>query len=319
MSEKNIQAFRREATVVPATGETNIRRVAAYCRVSTLQEEQEDSYELQCDYYRKRIDADPTLTLVDVYGDHGISGLSAVKRPEFQRMMNDCMAGKIDLVMSKSVSRFARNLGDCLKCIRELREKGIPVIFEKEGLNTMDPSCEMLLSVLATLAQEESNNISQSIRWAHEYRNAAGNPARKVRYGYKKVKKDGVGRWEIYEPEAERVRLAFKMTCEGYGYKDILDALNALEARDKTEVRWTHSRIYGLLTSEVYMGDILTNKSYKLDLLVGKQVKNRGQRHQYYIENHHAAIVDRDTFHRAGEIVAARNKRAGRVERRQAC
>lgn len=319
MSKKNIQTFQRKATVVPATGETKVRRVAAYCRVSTLQEEQTDSYELQCDYYRKRIDADPTMTLADVYGDHGRSGLSAAKRPEFQRMMNDCMAGKIDLIMSKSISRFARNLGDCLKCIRELRESGIPVIFEKEGLNTMDPGCEMLLSVLATLAQEESNNISQNIRWANEYRNAAGNPTRRVRYGYRKVKKDGITRWEIYEPEAERVRLAFKMTCDGYDYKDILHALNAVEARDKTEVQWTHGRVYRLLTSEVYIGDILTNKSYKPDLLAGKQVKNQGQRHQYYIEDHHAAIVDRDTFHHAGKIIAAKRKRPGQAERRQVC
>ena len=157
MSEQRMTVIRNEAAQLPVSAreEKPIQRVAAYCRVSTLLEEQVDSYETQCAYYRRLIGADPKLTLVDVYGDHGISGLSAQKRPEFQRMMQDCMDGKVDVVMTKSVSRFARNLADCVDCVRQLKGKSIPVLFEREGLNSMDSGCEMLLSLLATLAQEE--------------------------------------------------------------------------------------------------------------------------------------------------------------------
>lgn len=281
-----------------------ICRVAAYCRVSTLAEEQSDSYETQCAYYRWYVEADPTLTLADVYGDHGVSGLSANKRPEFCRMMRDCMDGKIDLVMTKSVSRFARNLADCMDCVRKLREKGIPVIFEKEGLCSTDPSCELLLSLLATMAQEESNNLSQHIRWSYEQRNAVGDPAHRARYGYRRAA-DANGRsaWTIYEPEAKRVRLAFDMASAGKKYAEIRAALNRLEERDKTGLVWTQTRLHNLLISETYQGDILTNKSYRPDFLSRKVRRNRGQRTQYYIEDHHEGIVSREQFNTVTQLL----------------
>lgn len=317
MSE--IQVFQNQAQAAPSRKATTLLRVAAYCRVSTLQEEQDESYETQCAYYRQRIDADPKLVLVDVYGDQGISGLSTAKRPEFQRMMKDCMDGRVDVVMTKSVSRFARNLADCVDCVRQLKERGIPVLFEKEGFSSMDGGCEFILSVLATMAQEEVNNLSQNIRWSLEHRNASGNPVRAARYGYqKRLDEHGKKVWQICEPEAKRVRLAFRMAAQGQNYRMIISALNNMEVKQGSDVCWTHARLYGMLKSEAYIGDILTNKCYKPDFLSKRVVKNTGQRAQYYLEGHHEPIIDRDTFEKVGNLInqnALRTKKTGKAKR----
>ncbi|MDD3409206.1 MAG: recombinase family protein [Eubacteriales bacterium] len=299
-----IRMMENQSHSVSVQDANQILRVAAYCRVSTVQEEQADSYETQCEYYRRLIDADPKLTLVDVYGDHGLSGLSTTRRPEFLRMMKDCMDGKVDLIMTKSISRFARNLADCVDCVRALKEKGIPVSFEQEGVDSMDSGCEFILSVLATLAQEEVNNLSQNIRWSLEHRNASGNPARKARYGYRRVMDEkGKKGWEIDEPEAERVRLAFRLAAKGESYQRMIAALNSMEMRKGSAVRWTQLRVREMLKSETYIGDILTNKAFKPDYLSPRVVKNTGQRTQYYVEGHHEPIVDRETFEKVGALI----------------
>lgn len=316
ISENSIQVFRNPVKAAPAKVEKTIQRVAAYCRVSTLQEEQADSYEVQCEYYRLLINADPTMELVEVYGDHGISGLSTAKRPEFQRMMKDCMDGKVDLIITKSISRFARNLADCVNSVRLLKEKGIPVLFEKEALNSMDSSCELVLSLLATLAQEEVNNLSQNIRWSLNHRNASGNPNRPARYGYRRVPdENGKKVWRIYEPEAERVRLAFCMAEQCQDYNEIAKALDAKENEEGTDTRWTYERVYELLKSEVYVGDILTNKMFKPDYLSKKVIRNKGQRTQYYLEGHHEPIINRETFDRVNELISQNRLRAKKVGR----
>jgi len=303
------------ALVAPVQAESAVRRVAAYCRVSTLAEEQDLSYETQCAYYKRLIEADPTMTLVEVYGDQGGSGLSLKRRPEFQRMMSDCLEGKIDLVLTKSVSRFARNLGDCVNCVRLLREKGIPVMFEKEGITSTDPSCEMLLSVLASMAQQEVHSLSENIRWSLEHRNASGTPSRVARYGYRKVE-DETGKkvWCVYEPEAERVRLAFRMAAQGTHYPDIRIALNNMEIRDGTGQTWSQPRVYELLKSEVYIGDILTNKTFTADYLTKKVLRNKGQKPQYYLEGHHEPIIDKATFEQVGELIRQNKLKAKRGE-----
>lgn len=206
------------------------------------------------------------------------------------------------MVMTKSISRFARNLADCVNCIRQLRKKGIPVLFEKEGLNSTDSSCEMLLSVLATMAQEESNSISQNAIWANNHRNASGCPSRPARYGYRKDK-DAAGRtiWVICEREAERVRLAFDMAARGEKYFAILAVLGDLEKQEETGVLWNQPRIRGMLESEIYIGNILTNKTYTPDYLTKRNIRNNGERTQYYIEGHHPGIVDKEIFERANE------------------
>ena len=296
--------FENLAQVTPVKSQNAVRRVAAYCRVSTLAEEQELSYETQCAYYKRLIEADPTMVLVSVYGDQGGSGLTLKKRPEFQRMMSDCLDGKIDLVLTKSISRFARNLGDCVNCVRLLQEKGIPVIFEKEGVISTDPGCELLLTVLASMAQHEVHTLSENLRWSLEHRNASGNISRVARYGYRKVK-DEAGKkvWRIYEPEAQRVRLAFQMAAQEIQYRDIRKALNDMEIKERTGVGWTQSRVYSMLTSEIYIGDVLTNKTFTADYLTRKISINKGQKQQYYLEGHHEPIIDKTTFEKVGELI----------------
>ena len=280
-----------------------IKRVAVYCRVSTLSEAQEESYETQCAAYKKMISNDPKLELVRVYGDQGISGATMKHRPEFQQMLEDCRNGRIDVIMTKSISRFARNLADCMEAIRQLRELGIPVLFEREGIDTMTTSGEMLLSVLASIAQEEINNMSQNIRWSQERNNAAGNPVIGARYGYKKIKDGNRHRWVINEEEAKRVQFAFQKADSGWKYWQILDGLDEMEKRAGTAVKWTYERLYGLLRSEAYIGDILTNKRIKPDYLQKRSLPNRGQRPQYYVEGHHDAIIDKAQFDRVGNRI----------------
>ena len=282
---------------------STVKRVAVYCRVSTLSDAQEESYETQQNAYKKMISADPNLVLVNIYGDHGISGTTAKHRPAFQEMLQDCRNGKTDLIMTKSISRFARNLADCMEAIRQLRELGIPVLFEREGIDTMTTSGELLLSVLASIAQEEINNMSQNLRWSQDRNNAAGNPVIGARYGYRKERDGTKHKWIIYEPEARRVRFAFQKADEEWECRQILCGLDSMEAAEETGVKWTYARLYGMLRSETYIGDILTNKRFKPDYLQKRSMLNRGQRPQYYIEGHHAPIIEKSQFERVGERI----------------
>lgn len=284
-------------------------RVAAYCRVSTLTEMQDSSYETQRDYYVQLIDANSDYELVEIYGDHGASGRSMVKRPQFRRMLQDCEDGKIDMILTKSISRFARNLPDCIRTIRRLQELKIPVLFEKEAINTLDVKSELLLSVLAMVAEEESVSISQNMRWSHERRNAAGDPFSKVPYGYRR--NGETKQWYVHEEEARRVRYAYARANEGICYADILTGLKEMDQEAGIDRPWSHQRMIHMLNHEAYIGDLLTNKSYKLD--VNTQVKNNGERDQYYIEEHHEPIVSREIHERVKELVRRGLLRSGRV------
>ena len=275
------------------------KRVAIYCRVSTLYEVQDSSFETQRDAYIQMIDSRNDLVLAGVYGDHGKSGTSIKRRSEFQRMLRDCEDGKIDIVMTKSISRFARNLRDCLTTIDHLKQLGIPVLFEKEGINTMDNKSELLLNVLAIIAEEESISIGQNMRWAYERRNAAGDPFHRAPYGYRRDRQ--TNRWHIHEGEARRVRYAFQSAGRGACYQEILKGLNAMEQEEDTGLVWENNRLTTLLRHEAYIGDVLTNKSYCPARHV--QVANRGERDQYYIESHHEPVIDRETFDRVQELV----------------
>ena len=275
------------------------KRVAVYCRVSTLFEVQDSSFETQRDAYIQMIDSRNDLVLAGVYGDHGKSGTSIKRRSEFQRMLRDCEDGKIDIVMTKSISRFARNLRDCLTTIDHLKQLGIPVLFEKEGINTMDNKSELLLNILAIIAEEESISIGQNMRWAYERRNAAGDPFHKAPYGYRRDRQ--TNRWYIHEGEARRVRYAFQSAGRGACYQEILKGLNAMEQEEDTGLVWENNRLTTLLRHEAYIGDVLTNKSYCPARHV--QVANRGERDQYYIESHHEPVIDRETFDRVQELV----------------
>ena len=271
---------------------------AAYCRVSTDMDTQEGSYEYQVSYYRKQIESNPELNLVEVYGDQGASGCSIRHRPEFQRMIRDCEAGRIDVIFCKSISRFARNLPDCIRVIRQLRTIGVAVIFEKECLNTLAPNIEFLLNCLAAIAEEESVSIGQNVRWGIWKKNEAGHPFGKPPYGYTK---DEAGNWVIVPNEAHRVKLAFDMANRGEPYYKIRQALADLEERENTGRIWVHPNLLYMLKNRAYTGDVLTNKTYNTP--AHKQKKNRGERQQFYIEDHHEPIVPRAVYERVNEIL----------------
>ena len=275
-------------------------RVAAYCRVSTLMEEQELSYESQCAYYENLIESRENMELVGIYGDQGFSGLHAEKRPEFQRLIADCTDGKVDLVMVKSISRFSRNTIDCQSYLKLLKEHGVTVYFEKEGLYSNDPQCELILKLLAAAAQEESNSISQTIKWANEKNCESGYPTRTCCYGYVKAKRHTGEKhiWVIDEEKAKRIRLMFELADKGQNAREIAKSLREYEEEHGVTARWTASNVRARLQNEAYKGDLLTGKTYTPDILSGKRMKNNGQSPQYYIEEHHEPIVSPVLFDR---------------------
>lgn len=302
--------------------ETGKTRVAAYCRVSTLQEEQELSYETQRAYYEELIAKNPEMILVGVYGDPGQSGLHTDKRVQFKQMVQDALDGKIDVIMVKSISRFSRNTAECLSILRKFKEKGIQVIFEKEGLNSLDPKTEMVLSIFASIAQNELANISENVRWGIQYRNKSGKPSRLAPYGYRSQRQlrlagaypserqtgsvDGEekdGTWVIEPNEAERVEMMFMLASQGFSITRIAKMLNTFEEHKGTSYRWSNEHVVNLLRNEAYKGDVLTDKSVQPDYLVKKRTKNRGQAKQYYISEHHPAIVEPAVFEQVQELL----------------
>ena len=269
-------------------------RTAAYCRVSTEMEEQEGSYDIQEKYYRDLISNNSEMTLVGIYGDKGKSGLSAGKRLGLQKLLDDCREGKIDLILCKSVSRFARNMADFVEMVRELKSLGVNAYFEKEGMDTKDKSCDFILKVLAIVAEEESHSISQHCIQSHVQHAQAGKPFGKIPYGYYN---GGDNKWVINETEAKRVRKAFEMAEEGEPYPAILAALNAMEP----EPFWTQKRLKLMLSHLVYMGDYYSHRY--VSIVPGKCVENNGLRDRYYLHGHHEGIVSKETFNRVQEIL----------------
>ena len=273
-------------------------RVAAYCRVSTDLEEQEGSFETQVRHYREKIGKDPDMELVGIYGDKGKSGLRASRRPELQRLLRDCKAGKIDLILTKSISRFARSMADCVELIRRLREWRVTVFFEREGLRTDDQKIDLIISILAAMAQEESHSISQNMIRSHEQHASEGRPCGRVAYGYARADD---GSWQIRPAEAYRVRTAFRMAAEGRSYPEILTALNSIERQEGSGVIWLQKRVKYLLRNVAYQGDYYSHAT--VCLTPGHQVVNRGYRDRYYIEEHHEPLVSRAMFARVQRMI----------------
>lgn len=309
-----IRTVKGKAAAEPESVEKKKIRAAAYCRVSTLSEEQECSLETQKRAYEVKITEDPDLELAGIYSDRGISGGSIKKRLGFQKMMQDCRDGKIDLVMTKSISRFARNLADTLECIRELKGLGIPVHFDKEGIDTMDPASDMTLGMLAAVAQEEINNMSQNIKWALEKSSSQGNPKTPACYGYRKFMDGEKCVWKICEPEKERLQLAFDMADRGERYWKILRALQKMEDEDGTGILWSQQLLLRYLRNITYTGDLISGKTVTVDCLHGKTIKNNGEYPMYYLEGHHEAIVPREQFEQVQEKIKSKELSADRYE-----
>lgn len=281
--------------------------LAAYCRVSTDNEEQAGSYETQVTHYREYITANPEWVFVDVYADEGISATNTKKRDDFNRMIDDCKKGLIDLILTKSISRFARNTVDCLNYIRILKEMNIPVFFEKENINSMDAKGEVLLTIMASLAQQESESLSKNVKLGMQYRFQNGEVMvnAKCFLGYDK---DEDGNLVINPQEAEIVKRIFLEYLEGASCQKIAKGLmrdGILTSRGNP--RWHDSSIRLILENEKYMGDALLQKTYTVDFLNKKRIKNNGIMPKYYIEDHHEAIIPKELFMRVQEEIARRS------------
>ena len=282
-------------------------RVAAYCRVSTDQEEQLNSFENQVEYYTRYINSNPAYEMVDIYADEGISGTNVKKRKEFQRMIADCEAKKIDLVIVKSISRFARNTQDCLTYSRKLKNLGIGIIFEKENINTLDATGELLFTILSSLAQDESRNISENCKWGIRSKFQEGKPHINT-YKFMGFDKDKDGRLVINEKEAKVVRRIFQEFLEGFNPADIARRLNEEGVPGVSgEPKWIKPTIVGMLQQEKYMGDSILQKWVTTDFLNHTLRKNEGQVEQYYVENSHPAIIDRENWNAVQEELKRRN------------
>lgn len=271
-------------------------KVAAYCRVSTDQEEQLNSFENQKEYYTRYIKSKPMYEMVGIYADEGISGTSVKKRKGFQKMIADCENGMIDLIIVKSISRFARNTQDCLKYSRKLKNLGIGIIFEKENINTLEASGELLFTILSSLAQDESRNISENCKWGIRSKFQEGKPHINT-YKFMGYDKNEDGRLIINEEQAEIVKRIFKEFLEGYNPADIARRLNEEGIPGVSgEPKWMKPTIIGMLKQEKYMGDSLLQKWVTTDFLNHTLKKNTGQVAQYYVKDSHPAIIDKETW-----------------------
>lgn len=281
---------------------TSIKKVAAYARVSTYNDEQLNSLEAQKDYYEKKIEEDPSWVLVGIYVDEGITGTSYRHRAEFQRMIEDCKQGKIDMVLTKSVSRFARNTVDALNVIRELKEIGVGVFFERENVWTLDSKGEFLITLLTSLAQEEARSISENTAWGLRKRFADG----KYSVGYKSFLGYNAG-FEINEEQAVFVRLIFRMYIQGYSTYKISQLLQRWEVRSPTgKDKWHPSSVLSILENEKYKGDALLQKTFTVDFLTKKSKKNEGELPQYYVHEGHEPIVDEVVFDYTQTLISSR-------------
>lgn len=248
-------------------------------------------------YYRKLITANPDMELVGIYGDKARTGLKKTSRPGLQCLLKDCRAGKINLILTKSISRFARNMAECAEMIRELRSLGVNVLFEEQNLNSQDTKSDLILNIFAAIAEEESHSISQHTTKAHEQYTLEGRPFGRISFGYYNA---GNNRWAINEEEAIKVRTAFQLAGEGKSYSEIRKALNAMET---DEYKWRKSRLKRMLTNVVYKGDYFSHAT--VCLVPGKQVENKGYRDRFYLEGHHEPIVPPELFDRVQEMIAS--------------
>lgn len=285
------------------------KRVAAYCRVSTDKEQQEHSFETQKEMYTDMIMMKPSWQMAGIYADEGITGTIAKKRPDFMRMIEDCRKGKIDMVITKSVSRFSRNNLDCLLYVRELKERGIPILFEKEGINTLQVSSELLITLFSGLSQAESESISMNVKIGKRQSLKNGN----VPFCYKSFlgyRKGADGKPEIVPEEAEIIKRIYSEYLAGASLLEIAKSLMAdgvLTAKGKT--KWTAKGILSILTNEKYKGDALLQKTYIADCISKRSKVNNGELPMYYVENNHPAIIERAVFDRVQEEVSRRNSK----------
>ena len=312
----------KKVTTIPATiskfsrtpiNEVKKRRVAAYARVSTDSEEQQTSYEAQIDYYTNYINDRVDWEYAGMYTDEGITGTSTAKRVGFQKMIDDALLGKIDLIITKSVSRFARNTVDSLTTVRKLRDKGIEIYFEKENIWTLDSKGELLITIMSSLAQEESRSISENCTWGQRKRFADG----KVSVPFQRFlgyDKGPDGNLVVNPEQAKIVKRIYLMFLRGHSPFGIAKALteDGIPTPGGKKV-WGTTAVKSILSNEKYKGDALLQKSFTVDFLTKKKKKNEGEVPQYYVKNNHEAIIPEETFNRVQRLLEQRQGNYSRI------
>ncbi len=267
--------------------------MAAYCRVSSDHEDQLHSFAAQVDYYTKYIKDHPNYEMAGIYADEGISGTNTKKREQFKKMIADCKAGKIDVVITKSISRFARNTQDCLQYSRMLKNLGIGILFEKESINTLDSTGELLFTILSSLAQDESRNISENCKWGIRTKFKNGQMHLNT-YKFLGYDKNAEGKLIINKEQAKTVHRIYEEFLWGYNTQQIAKELEEEEVPGCIgQTKWYAETIRGILTNEKHKGDALLQKTYTADFLTKRQVKNNGEVTQVYVEDSHEGIIDR--------------------------
>lgn len=282
-------------------------RMAAYCRVSTDSAEQKTSYETQKQVYTDMIARRKDWTMVGIYADEGISGTRADKRPEFNKMIKDCLAGKIDYIITKSVSRFARNTVECLEFVRMLKARNIGILFEEQNIDTLKCDSELYLVIYAGFAQSESESMSKNITWAFRKNFEDG----KVVFNYSKMvgyRKGNDGNPEIIPEEAEIIRNIYDWFLAGKTPREIIDLLITDGIQTKCgKQKWSVGTIQSILRNEKYCGDAILQKTVTIDCISKTHKKNTGEAPMYYVHNNHEAIVTREQFNKVQEELLRRN------------
>lgn len=302
----NTTVIRRAKDTAASEYQIEKKKVAVYCRVSTDYETQESSLELQMSAYLKTIEEHPDWELAGIFADEGISGTQADKRPEFQRMIHQAELGNIDIIMVKSISRFSRNTKDTLEYTRWLKEKGISVYFEKEGIDTAGISSEIILTILAAFAQEESRSISENIKRGLRNKFCMGEAPWYTIYGYRKG-------YVIEEKEAEIVRMLFQLAAQEKSTYEIAEYMNKKGIPAQGGKAWLPSTIGRTLKNEKYKGDVMLQKTYVDNYMTHKIVKNNdGVVEKYYVKKHHPAIVEEELFDRVQILLALNSTRSFR-------
>lgn len=289
-------------------------RVVAYCRVSTKQEEQLNSYETQVKHYTEKIRGEPKWKLVEIFADKGITGTSVKNRDEFNKMIRLCKKKKVDMIITKSISRFARNTLDCLKYTRLLKSLGVDVFFEEQGIHSMDSGAEFYITIYGSIAQSESENISANVKFGKAQSAREGNAT----FHYKNFlgyRKGADGKPEIEPEGAETVKMIYEIFLGGDSLMKVAEKLDSAgRPTPSGHGKWSSSTVRSILSNEKYAGDVIINKTYTEDCLSKKIRVNNGERQKFYIENNHPAIIDKTTFARVQEELA---KRIGKAKVKQ--
>ena len=313
MPEIEIIAATKTLQQQPLSAVARKKRVAAYARVSTEQDEQQSSYEAQVGFYTRHIKSNPDWEFVEVFADRGITGTNTKTRENFNRMIDLALSGGIDIILTKSISRFARNTVDTLQTVRELKAVGVEVRFEKENLHTFDPKCEMMLTIMSSLAQEESCSISENVRWGKQKSMRDG----KVSLAYSRFlgyKKGADGRPEIVEEEAAIIRKIYDLFLSGKTINEIaaiLTSMGVLTPAGRT--KWSVSTVRSILSNEKYKGEALLQKTFTVDYLTKEVRKNNGEVPSVRVRNSHEPIIEPEVFDRVQSMLATSAKRRAKV------